>query len=86
MNGDHPAESARAAARRVPWRFFRENLKLGEGGEEGRDNDIARETYERAGVSVMGKRMFDLGEQLWPEEGKRVVPLSITHNFLSYSS
>ena len=25
-----------------PQRFFRENLKLGEGGEEGRDNDIAR--------------------------------------------
>jgi hypothetical protein len=26
-----------------PQRFFRENLKLGEGGEEGRDNDIMRE-------------------------------------------
>ena len=42
-----------------PQRFFRENLKLGEGGEEGRDNDIARETFERTGASVMGKRMFD---------------------------
>ena len=31
-----------------PQRFFRENLKLGEGGEEGRDNDIARETFARA--------------------------------------
>src|SRR5947209_19869155 len=50
-----------------PLRFFRENLKLGEGGEEGRDNDIARETFERTGASVMGKRMFDLGEQAWPE-------------------
>lgn len=39
-----------------PQRFFRENLKLGEGGEEGRDNDIARETFERTGASVMGKR------------------------------
>ena len=27
-----------------PQRFFRENLKLGEGGEEGRENDIVRET------------------------------------------
>ena len=45
-----------------PQRFFRENLKLGEGGEEGRDNDIARETFERTGASVMGKRMFDAGE------------------------
>jgi hypothetical protein len=38
-------------------RFFRENLKLGQGGEEGRDNDILRETFERTGASVMGKRM-----------------------------
>ena len=30
-----------------PQRFFRENLKLGEGGEEGLDNDIARATHER---------------------------------------
>src|SRR5438067_5043635 len=51
-----------------PLRFFRENLKLGEGGEEGRDNDVARETFERTGASVMGKRMFDAGEQAWPEE------------------
>ena len=28
-----------------PQRFFRENLELGEGGEEGRDNDIVRETF-----------------------------------------
>jgi hypothetical protein len=42
-----------------PQRFFRENLKLGEGGEEGRDNDIARKTFECTGASVMGKRMFD---------------------------
>ena len=46
-----------------PQRFFRGNLKLGEGGEEGRDNDIVRETFERTGASVMGKRMFDAGEQ-----------------------
>ena len=51
-----------------PQRFFRENLKLGEGGEEGRDNDIARDTFERTGASVMGKRMFELGEHSWPEE------------------
>jgi hypothetical protein len=38
-----------------PLRFLRENLNLGEGGEEGRDNDIARETFERTGSSVMGK-------------------------------
>src|SRR5258708_13947943 len=51
-----------------PLRFFRENLKLGEGGEEGRDNDIARETFERTAPSVMSKRMFDAGEPALPEE------------------
>ena len=51
-----------------PQRFFRENLKLGEGGEEGLDNDIARATHERTGASIMGKRMFDAGELAWPEE------------------
>ena len=51
-----------------PQRFFRENLKLGEGGEEGRDNDILRETFARTGASVMGKRMFDAGEAAWPED------------------
>ena len=57
-----------------PLRFFRENLKLGQGGEEGRDNDIARETFERTGASVMGKRMFDAGEHAWPEEAPSCAP------------
>src|SRR5918992_2685594 len=51
-----------------PQRFFRENLKLGQGGEEGLDNDLARATHERIGANVMGKRMFDAGELSWPEE------------------
>ena len=51
----------------LPAALLRENLKLGEGGEEGRDNDIARETFDRTGASVMGKRMFDAGEQMWPD-------------------
>ncbi|MFF3911735.1 dihydrofolate reductase family protein [Streptomyces sp. NPDC001848] len=63
-----------------PQRFFRENLKLGEGGEEGRDNDIVRETFERTGASVMGKRMFDAGEQMWPEEAPFHTPvIVVTH-------
>ena len=63
-----------------PQRFFRENLKLGEGGEEGRDNDILRETFERTGASVMGKRMFDAGEQAWPEEAPFHTPVFVvTH-------
>lgn len=63
-----------------PQRFFRENLKLGEGGEEGPDNDIARATHERTGASVMGKRMFDAGELAWPEEAPFHTPVFVvTH-------
>lgn len=63
-----------------PLRFFRENLKLGEGGTEGRDNDIARATFERTGASVMGKRMFELGEHSWPEEAPFHTPVFVvTH-------
>src|SRR5688572_27111166 len=63
-----------------PQRWFRENLKLGEGGEEGIDNDIARATFDRTGVSVMGKRMFDGGELAWPEEAPFHTPVFVvTH-------
>jgi len=63
-----------------PTRFFRENLKLGGGGEEGRNNDIARETFERTGANVMGKRLFDAGEQMWPEEAPFHTPVFVvTH-------
>jgi dihydrofolate reductase len=64
----------------LPLRFLRENLKLGEGGEEGRDNEIVRETFERTGASVMGKRMFDLGEHAWPDEAPFHTPVFVvTH-------
>ena len=50
------------------------------GGEEGRDNDIARETHLRTGASVMGKRMFDAGERMWPEEAPFHTPVFVvTH-------
>ncbi|TWD83612.1 dihydrofolate reductase [Kribbella amoyensis] len=63
-----------------PQRFFRENLKLGQGGDEGLDNDIARTTHERTGASVMGKNMFDAGELSWPEEAPFHTPVFVvTH-------
>jgi dihydrofolate reductase len=63
-----------------PTRFFRENLRFGEGGEEGLDNDIARLTFERTGASVMGKRMFDAGEHSWPEDAPFHTPVFVvTH-------
>jgi dihydrofolate reductase len=58
-------------------RFFRENLNLGEGGESGEDNRLLEETYERTGVSIMGKRMFDGGEQAWPEEAPFHTPVFV---------
>ncbi|GLP65059.1 deaminase [Streptomyces sp. TUS-ST3] len=64
----------------LPQRWFRENLKLGEGGEEGLDNDIARATHERTGASVMGKRMFDGGELAWLQEAPFHTPVFVvTH-------
>jgi dihydrofolate reductase len=61
-------------------KFFRENLKLGEGGETGVDNRMLEETFKRTGVSIMGKRMFDLGERMWPEEAPFHTPVFVlTH-------
>lgn len=61
-------------------RFFRENLKLGDGGETGHDNRILEETFKRTGVSIMGKRMFDGGERFWPEEAPFHTPVFVlTH-------
>src|SRR5260221_11419863 len=57
-----------------PQRFFRENLKLGEGGEVWRDKDIARETLGRTGASVMGKRMFAPAARAGPGEGPLSTP------------
>jgi dihydrofolate reductase len=64
----------------LPLKFLRENLDLGEGGETGTDNDLAEATFKRTGVSIMGKRMFDLGEQSWPEEAPFHTPVFVvTH-------
>jgi dihydrofolate reductase len=63
-----------------PLRWIRENLKFGEGGEVGLDNDIARQTFDRTGASVMGKRMFDAGELSWPEDAPFHTPVFVvTH-------
>ena len=58
----------------LPQRFFRENLDLG-GGEEGATTTSLG--FERTGASVMGKRMFDLGEQSWPEEAPFHTPVFV---------
>jgi dihydrofolate reductase len=61
-------------------RFFRANLKMGEGGETGEDNRILEETFNRTGTSIMGKRMFEGGERYWPEEAPFHTPVFVlTH-------
>ena len=64
----------------VQQRFFRENLKLGDGGETGQDNRIQEETFRRTGASIMGKRMFDGGERFWPEEAPFHTPVFVLTN------
>jgi len=60
--------------------YFRENLKLGTGGETGPLNDMLRNTVERTGASIMGKRMFEQGEISWPEEAPFHTPVYVlTH-------
>jgi dihydrofolate reductase len=52
-------------------------LKLGEGGETGADHQLVERTFRRTGVSIMGKRMFDLGERMWPEEAPFHTPVFV---------
>lgn len=60
--------------------YFRENLKFGPGGETGPVNDLLRNTMERSGAYVMGKRMFEQGERSWPEDAPFHAPVYVlTH-------
>lgn len=60
--------------------FFRDNLKMGPGGETGPINDMLRKTTERIGANIMGKRMFEQGAISWPEEAPFHKPVYVlTH-------
>jgi dihydrofolate reductase len=61
----------------LPTHFFQTMLKLGDGGETGTDNQLAERTFQRTGASIMGKRMFDLGERMWPEEAPFHTPVFV---------
>jgi dihydrofolate reductase len=58
-------------------RAFRERLQLGEGGETGQDNRVVEAILERTGVTIIGKRMFEEGEQNWPEEAPFRTPVFV---------
>ena len=60
--------------------YFRQNLKLGTGGETGPENDLIRSTTERIGANIMGKCMFEQGEASWPEDAPFHTPVYVlTH-------
>ena len=60
--------------------YFRDNLKLGPGGETGAVNAMIKQTTERIGASIMGKRMFEGGERGWPEDAPFHTPVYVlTH-------
>lgn len=59
---------------------FRESHKFGPGGETGPVNDLVRDTMARIGANIMGKRMFDQGEQAWPEEAPFHTPVYVLTN------
>ena len=59
---------------------FRENHTVGPGGETGPVNDLVRSTIERIGANIMGKRMFDQGERVWPEQAPFHTPVYVLSN------
>ncbi len=60
--------------------FFRRNLNLGPGGEMGADNRLLEETFARTGATILGRRMFALGERMWPENAPFHTPVFVlTH-------
>lgn len=59
---------------------FRATHGFGEGGDTGVDDAIARRLFARTGVSILGKRMFDLGEAMWPEEAPFHTPVYVVTN------
>jgi dihydrofolate reductase len=61
----------------IKQQYFRENLKFGEGGETGPVNDLVRDTTQRIGANIMGKRMFEQGERSWPEEAPFHTPVYV---------
>lgn len=64
----------------VGQQHFRDNLKLGPGGETGPIDDHVRATTARIGANLMGKRMFDQGERAWPDEAPFHTPVYVLTN------
>ena len=58
---------------------WRERQSL-DGGLTNQDDEVSRETYERTGAFVMGRRMFDEGEVGWPDPPPFRAPVFVLTN------
>ncbi len=80
-NWDRPERWAAQWGALMAWaldqQYLREKLKFGPGGETGPVNDMVRQTFERTGAHIMGKRMFEGGERGWPEEAPFHTPVFV---------
>ena len=65
------------------WMFnqkaFWDYLGVEGGKEDGTDGKLIRETIERTGAFIMGKRMFDEGEVSWPSDLYKADVYVLTH-------
>lgn len=65
------------------WMFnqkaFWDYLGIEGGKEDGQDGKFIRETIERTGAFIMGKRMFDEGEVVWPNDLYKADVYVLTH-------
>jgi dihydrofolate reductase len=65
------------------WMFnqkaFWEYLGFEGGKEDGADGKFIRETIERTGAFIMGKRMFEEGEASWPDDLYKADVYVLTH-------
>ena len=65
------------------WMFaqkaFWDHLGLDGGNEDGPDGKLIRETFERTGAYIMGKRMFEEGEASWPNNLFKADVYVLTH-------
>ena len=58
---------------------FWEYLGMDGGKEDGFDGKLIRETIDRTGAFIMGKRMFEEGEVSWPEDLYKADVYVLTH-------
>lgn len=58
---------------------FWEYLGMDNGKEDGPDGQLIRDTNERTGAFIMGKRMFEEGEVSWPNDLYKADVFVLTH-------